>query len=145
MVNPIGLDEGYDDLPWSTMDHHEMSNWFPQSRFDFYDDEISELSPSISVLDTGFQQQVLNRNKFLQHKSIQNSTLQLKQLKRKVLNLQNQYDTALRGKHYVDITRLRRKITETSGDIKDTERDLKIAKRSFANIRNYMNRMSDSD
>ena len=145
MVNPIGLDEGYDNMPWSTMDNHELQTWFPQSRFDFYDDEDAMFAPSISVLDVGFQQQVLSRNKRLQYNAVKDATLQLKRLKQKEINLENRFNIALRAKRYVDITRLRNKIRNTSNDIVDTKRNLNVAKRSFANIRNFMNQMSDSD
>lgn len=144
MANQIGLDEGYDNMPWSTMDNHELQTWFPQSRFDFIDDEYG-ISPHISVLDVGFQQQVLNRNKRLQYNAIKDATLQLSRTEQKLVNLKNQYDVAQRAKRYVDITRIIRKINNTQSDIIDTKRELSIAKRSFANIRNFINQMSDSD
>jgi hypothetical protein len=144
MVNPVGLDEGYDDMPWSTMDNHELRSWFPQQRFDFIDDEYQD-SPPISVLDVGFQQQVLNRNKRLQYDSVQNTTLQLQRKEQNLKNLKNRLTIALRAKRYVDITRITRKIDNTKDDIIDTKRELSIAKRSYANIRNFMNQMSDSD
>lgn len=145
MVNPIGLDEGYDDMPWSTMDNHELRDWFPQSRFDFYDDEDPVFAPSISVLDVGFQQQVLNRNKRLQYNAIKDATLQLKRKERNLVNLENRLAIANRAKRYVDITRITRNINNTQSDIIDQRRELSIAKRSYANIRNFMNQMSDTD
>ena len=145
MVNPIGLDEGYDDMPWSSMDNHELSDWFGQSRFDFYDDEDPIFAPSISVLDVGLQQQVLNRNKRLQYDAIKDATLQLKQKERNLVNLENRLTIANRAKRYVDITRITRNINDTQSDIIDQKRELSIAKRSYANIRNFMNQMSDTD
>jgi hypothetical protein len=136
--------ENWDNLPWHIMDELPP-RWQRGQRFDTYDDEIPELSPSISTLDQGEHTRIFNRNSALQQKIAENAKEKMQAAQSKYDELFRERDTFHSNTPSYYRRTMEQKLARQRNRIRQYNDVYKRALKSFRNIRHMQNAWSDSD